>query len=1615
MKLERYFTKEGLDVYDMFDWQYVDVHIENFSNGQIIFDAKNLEFPAHYNRNACDIIAKMYFVKKGVPETDHEVTMKQVVSRMANFWGLALVDEGVIFKKDFNIFFDEIRYIMLKQLWAPNTPQWFNTGLFHSYGINKEGNGSFYYDEKLGRVVEAKSAYERTPASACFITRVEDSLFGEESLSDHLTTATRLFSYGSGIGTNWSNVRGEGEALSPGGVSSGVLSFIKVFDSNAGAIKSGGAHRRSSVMNVLDLDHPDVLNFIKWKSEEEDKVRALGKMGYSTSMNGAAYETVSGQNCNNSVSIPDSFMKLLDVPGAKWKLTGRVDHSKDREVLVKDLWHAICKAAWECGDPGVQFTDHMNKWNTVKNSGRIRGSNPCFTYDTKILTDDGYKPIGSLCGRKFNLINYKGNIVEGKVWKSGEKETIELVLSDNTKIHCTPDHPIMLSDGTTALAKDTLGKRLKSYTGFANIKIDDLAYKAGLEVDIDNIQAMAIIEKLCGLKNGLYYGESDRKIRSFIKGVFDKKGYFSDTGISIESTTKSVEIIAHYLSAHGIRGYISTFTNLTGIGYRLNIIDIHSLMNFHGNIGFRDGLGMVNMLNFATGLKVTKIIQSTTEEVYDFMEPETHFGVVEGIVVHNCSEFLFLDDSACNLSSINLVPFLKDGNFDFKSYREVVKLGILVMEASVHWGCYPTTQIAENSWKFRPLGLGYTNLGALLMKLGLPYDSTEGRDLAAFLMNTLTAEAYHTSALIAQNVGPFKEFGFNKQPMLEVISEHAKQMSRFYLQDSYVHNNIPGAVDDIKQLWDDTIELGRIYGYKNAQVSLLAPTGCVNQGTMIPTSYGMMQLGRIGDTLSENTWQDIDYEVASDSGLRKANKFHINAMENVVTIKTSSGNSITGTPAHRIKVLNDVGQFVWKRFSDIKRGDIVPSLMGTIYGGSHKIYVSDTNSIKAVEVDVELAELLGVFANKGEFCQNGEFVFSLDKENKEIEDRIYNFFQRKWDVEVSKQTLSGVNYHIKSEWMGKIWKSLWDNNIINKKVPNAIFASNDERIYKAFIRGFFETSHIGEFAIIVNAGRFAQQIYLMLLALGIHSNIEEKDGMNQVGIISEYYVDKYLKEIGFLSDSLNKLYGEKSADVYINDKVYLTKSLYNKIADVMKENVLEIPYDITEEYIIPHEYRISREYIDEYIDMLPNSLKSELKERCYFAYDSVFEVTLSENPEPTYDISVPNGNTYIANGFISHNTISFAMNCESTGLEPFFSNIVYKKVADGSFMSMTNECIRDGLKALHYSDSDIEDIMKYVEENHGMVEGAPHLKEEHFSVFDTASKNGNGTRYISPMAHVLMLSSLQPNMSASASKTTNVPNETTIEEIEEIYRNAWEFGVKCVALYRDGCKAAQPLSTKLDDPNAIKPLEEYSYAELLDYAKNQPNETVSVPVIESVSEAKRERLPFEPKCIKNEIQMDDQTFHIIRSFYDDGRLGEIFVTVGKNGSTVKGLQEVLCMIISKALQYGVPAEVLAKTMRHHEFSPNGFVYNHPNIKSASSIPDLMSKFLDISIGNYQYCQVKPTEDEKKDLKDIKKPTIDGLKFEPVYGERCTECGSTKLVKAGVCKYCQSCGNSTGCS
>src|SRR5690554_5269540 len=323
-------SQPGKTVYDLFEWKTVDVLIKDYAKNKVVCDMKDLEFPVHYSQNACDIIAAHYFRKAGVTNgVGHERSMREVAHRMVSFWVNALLDEGMIDDdKQKQILYDELVYLLLSQAWAPNSPQWFNTGLKLAYGIEGESDGLYYYDLNKKKVVESKDRYTRTQASACFIISIQDKLMGEQSISEQYITETRLFKGGSGTGTNFSTLRGEGERLSGGGYSSGLLSFLKGFDKNAGAIKSGGTTRRAAKMVIVDDEHPDILQFVNWKAKEEDKVRALGKMGYDTGFNGEAYNTVSGQNSNNSIRLSDDTMnKVLNLdkdPNAVITLRGRV-------------------------------------------------------------------------------------------------------------------------------------------------------------------------------------------------------------------------------------------------------------------------------------------------------------------------------------------------------------------------------------------------------------------------------------------------------------------------------------------------------------------------------------------------------------------------------------------------------------------------------------------------------------------------------------------------------------------------------------------------------------------------------------------------------------------------------------------------------------------------------------------------------------------------------------------------------------------------------------------------------------------------------------------------------------------------------------------------------------------------------------------------------------------------------------------------------------------------------------------------------------------------------------------------------------------------------------------
>ena len=529
-------------------------------NGKVVFEMNDAEVPESWTQLATDIVVSKYFRKAGIPEIERETSVRQVVRRIARPIRAYGEEHGYFASQaDADAFEDELTYLLVTQRGAFNSPVWFNCGLWHEYGI--EGSrGNWAWDEAKRGAIELEHSYKQPQCSACFIQRVEDDL---SSIFSLVQKEARVFKYGSGTGTNFSRLRSKYEKLSGGGTSSGVMSFLEVFDKGAGATKSGGTTRRAAKMVILDVDHPEIVDFIQWKAKEEAKAKILIANGYESDFNGEAYHTVSGQNSNNSVRVTDAFMKAYEAD-AEWKTiyptTGEVHETHKARALMRE----IAQAAWACADPGMQYDTTINDWHTSSNTDRIWASNPC-------------------------------------------------------------------------------------------------------------------------------------------------------------------------------------------------------------------------------------------------------------------SEFMFLDDTACNLASLNLMKFRDgEGNFDLPAYRAAIRTFATAMEILVDFSSYPTAEIARNSHDYRPLGLGYANLGTLLMVGGLPYDSEEARALAGALTSVLCGEAYAVSAEIAGQQGAFPGYAANREPMLRVIRKHREAAQRID------HRICPAPLwQAAQESWARAEALGLEHGYRNSQMTVLAPTGTI--------------------------------------------------------------------------------------------------------------------------------------------------------------------------------------------------------------------------------------------------------------------------------------------------------------------------------------------------------------------------------------------------------------------------------------------------------------------------------------------------------------------------------------------------------------------------------------------------------------------------------------------------------------------------------------------------------------------------------------------------------------------------------------------------------------------
>ncbi|HEX2153884.1 MAG TPA: adenosylcobalamin-dependent ribonucleoside-diphosphate reductase [Acidimicrobiia bacterium] len=827
----------------------------------------------------------------------------------------------------------------------------------------------------------------------CFILGVKDDLVNPGGIMDLWTREARIFKFGSGAGSNFSQIRGENELLSGGGKSSGVMSFLKIGDRAAGAIKSGGTTRRAAKMVILDVDHPDIEAFVDWKKVEEDKARLLIQHGgFPADFNGEAYATVSGQNSNNSVRVSNDFIQTVLEDG-DWELRERTTGQTRKTIKARDLWQRIARAAWACADPGLQFDTTINEWHTSPAGGRINASNPC-------------------------------------------------------------------------------------------------------------------------------------------------------------------------------------------------------------------------------------------------------------------SEYLFLDDTACNLASINLVRFeTPDGNFDIDSYRHAIRIWTLVLEISVAMAHFPSAEIAQGSYDYRTLGLGYANLGSLLMRRGIAYDSDEGRAIAGALTAILTGHSYATSAEMASAIGPFPKYWENAEAMLRVIRNHRRAA---YNDPDYedISHKVLGIdshlapadlVAAARDSWDRALQIGEQYGYRNAQASVLAPTGTI---------------GLLLDC--DTTGVEPDFSLVKFKKLAGGGYFKI-ANQSVA-------------PA-----LRHLG------YADDEISDIVTYIVGTssLDGAPH--------------------------INRETLAEKGFTAEEIDK-------------------------------------------------------------------FQAALPSVFELRH----------------------AFNVFTVGEEA-----------------LQRLGLTPDD-------------------------------------------------------------------------------YTAWD--------------FDL----------------------------------------------------------LAALGFSRQEIQEANDHVC-GRQTIEGAPQLRDEHLSVFDTANKNGRyGTRFIHHTGHIKMMAAAQPFISGAISKTINMPHEVTPEEIEDAYHMSWELGLKAMALYRDGSKAAQPLNSKSDDGVSEEEDETVTQAmeaEAKIHWGNIPAGLSPTQAYASGMKPPRFLLPARRSGYNQEARVGGHKVFLRTGEYEDGTLGEIFIDLAKEGATLKGILSCFAIAVSKGLQYGVPLEEFVDTFTFQTFEPRGLVEGHPNIKMANSIIDYVFRSLGVEyLQRDELAQVPPNRD-----------------------------------------------------
>jgi ribonucleoside-diphosphate reductase alpha chain len=939
LEIKRLFTTEGTHPFDAVEWEVRDALIGH--GDHVAFEQKDVEFPKSWSQNATNIVSQKYF-RGQIGSPTRERSVKEMIGRVAGTitgWGRA----GGYFatEEDASAFNHELTHILLHQMAAFNSPVWFNVG------------------------------FEESPqCSACFILSVQDTM---ESILDWNTKEGMIFRGGSGSGINLSNIRGSMEPLAKGGTASGPVSFMRGADSWAGTIKSGGKTRRAAKMVVLDIDHPDIREFIWCKAKEEDKAAALRDAGFDMSIDGDGFKSIQYQNANNSVRITDEFMHAVE-QDLDWHLTARATGKPVGEpIKARELMSEIAEAAWRCADPGVQYDTTINQWHTSPNSGRINASNPCFPADARVHTTEGLIPIGELyerfnAGERLEVYTSRATAGENgaeprkkssgvlasvplRVEQTGVRPVVRLTFSNGGELRCTPNHKlwtlnrgyvaaedletsdrVMLNDSPTA-ADDAswelpvqVAELAKSFSRGGAVTQRELPGRWTRELGEltghligdgcltehatnwiyggdDIADGLAdwhahTIEELVGgvsrqeMPNGtVQLRVGSKAVRDMFRGIGVTAGRAHEKRVPNAIFQAPTEVQAHFLrglfgadgcvsrvesagkasryvglgsrsesllrdvqrmlSTFGVRGRIyrisesekpsfsyarrdgTTVEYVSREGFDLRITG-SDLVRFADLVGFstpRKQAALSTMLDettrYATKAHVSLVERALDgqETVYNLSESLHHSYIVDGVVVANCSEYMHVDNSACNLASLNLMKFRRpDGTLEVETFEHAVDIMLLAQEIVVGPSSYPTEEIAVNARAFRQLGLGYANLGAYLMSNGMPYDSDHGRGAAAAITALMTGRAYRRSAEVAGALGPYEHYLENREPHNNVMRMH-RDASYAIPDESCLDTELLAAA---RRSWDEAVELGDALGYRNAQATVLAPTGTIS-------------------------------------------------------------------------------------------------------------------------------------------------------------------------------------------------------------------------------------------------------------------------------------------------------------------------------------------------------------------------------------------------------------------------------------------------------------------------------------------------------------------------------------------------------------------------------------------------------------------------------------------------------------------------------------------------------------------------------------------------------------------------------------------------------------------